>query len=109
MSPAVNEPTAIAHLAGPLITFDGVSRQRCVWCGALIDERDIRNIGVPIDETASAEVQQAEVQSAARSKWEGWVLVMGTNPVMKTSIDEPGDERAPEESCMRLLPPDPEP
>lgn len=31
----------IVHLAGPLVTFDNVSRQRCVWCGALIEERDL--------------------------------------------------------------------
>jgi len=107
---ARGDPTrlAIAHLAGPLIVFGGVARQRCVWCGALIEERDLNRMAVAIDESASPEVQQEEVASVGRSEWKGWVLIVGTNPVMKTTVEEPEDGHAPDESCMRLLPGEPE-
>lgn len=103
-----DELLSIAHLAGPQISFDGVIRQRCVWCGALIEEREPANMAVKVDETASEEVQQEEANSVGRAGWEGWVEITGTNPVMKSSVDEPEDGKAPENSCMRLLPVDPE-
>lgn len=28
----------ILHLAGPVVVYGNVRRQRCVWCGALIQE-----------------------------------------------------------------------
>lgn len=104
----MEEPLAVAHLAGPQITFGSVVRQRCSWCGALIEERDLANMAVKIDESASPEVQQEEVASVGRAAWAGWVEVMGTNPVMKTSVEEPEEGKAPENSCMQLLPVDPD-
>lgn len=94
----------IVHLAGPQITFDGVARQRCCWCGALIEERDFSNMAVAVDPSASAEVQQEEANSAAQGSWKGFVAIDGTNPVCKSAVAEPEDGKAPERSCMRLLP-----
>lgn len=94
----------IVHLAGPLITFDNISRQRCVWCGALIEERDHGNMAVATDSGASSEVQQEEANSVGRSKWEGFVAIEGTFPVCKSAVAEPEDGKAPERSCMRVLP-----
>ena len=94
----------IVHLAGPQITFDGVARQRCAWCGALIEERDLSNMAVATDSTASPEVQQEEANRVALGAWEGFVAVEGTFPVRKSAVDEPEDGKAPERSCMRLLP-----
>lgn len=94
----------IIHLAGAQITFDGVIRQRCCWCGALIEEREPAMMAVAIDETASQEVQGEEVADVGRAHWEGFVAVAGTNPVAMWSVDEPEDGKAPERSCMRLLP-----
>lgn len=95
----------IVHLAGPAITFDNVQVQRCCWCGALIEERDFSNMAVATDPSASPEVQQEEANSVGRSSWEGFVAVAGTNPVAKWAVEEPADGKAPERSCMRLLPP----
>lgn len=103
----MEEPLAIAHLAGPLIIFDSVARQRCVWCGALIDECDLANIAVQVDESASEEVQQEEAASVGRSRWKGWVEITGTNPAMKSTIEEPEEGKPPENSCMKLLPVEP--
>jgi hypothetical protein len=94
----------IVHLAGPQITFDNVVRQRCAWCGALIEERDLSNMAVATNSTASPEVQQEEANRVALGAWEGFVAVEGTFPVCKSAVDEPEDGKAPERSCMRLLP-----
>jgi hypothetical protein len=94
----------IVHLAGPQITFDNVVRQRCVWCGAMIEERDLSNMAVATDSDASPEVQQEEANRAVRAGWEGFVAIEGTFPVVKSAVDEPEDGKAPERSCMRLLP-----
>lgn len=98
----------IVHLAGPQITFGSVSRQRCVWCGALIEEHDWSRIGVQIDDSASDEVQQEEIARARRVEWTGFVAIEGTNPICKSTVPEPEDGKAPERSCMRLLPEPPQ-
>jgi len=95
---------AIAHLAGPQITYGSVVRQRCAWCGALIEERDLANMAVRVDDSASGEVQQEEASRVGRSGWEGWVEIAGTFPVVKSSVEEPGDGKPPANSCMKLLP-----
>lgn len=53
---------------------------------------------------ASPEVQQEEANRVGRSKWEGFVAVEGTFPVCKSAVPEPEGGRAPDRSCMRLLP-----
>lgn len=91
----------LVHLAGPSITYGSVNRQRCAWCGALIDERDFERMAVQVDATASAEVQQEEANRALELKWEGFVAIDGN---VRWAVDTPEDGRAPERSCMRLLP-----
>lgn len=91
----------LVHLAGPAITYDNVQRQRCVWCGALIDERDLSRMAVQVDPNASEEVQNEEATRALELKWEGFVAVNGH---VRWSLEWPNDDKAPERSCMRLLP-----
>ncbi len=98
------EPVEIVHLAGPAITFDRVQVQRCAWCGALIQLQDIANIAVAVDRTASREVQQEEANAPGRSSWKGFVSVIEGFPRILQAVDEPEDGKAPERSCMRLLP-----
>lgn len=89
----------IVHLAGPVITFGTVQRQRCAWCGALIDERDHSRMATPVDPTASEEVQREEATRAIELKWQGFVAVDGH---VRWAVPEPDDGKAPEHSCMRL-------
>jgi hypothetical protein len=88
----------VVHLAGPQIEFDGVIRQRCVRCGALIEERDRSRTAVKTDPTASEEVQREEAARTIEAMWTGWVAIDGH---VKWSVDELEDGRAPERSCMR--------
>lgn len=98
------EPVEIVHLAGPAITFDTVTIQRCAWCGALIQRTDHANIAVAVDGSASNEVQKEEANRAARSSWKGFVSVIDGFPRILSAVEEPEDGKAPERSCMRLLP-----
>jgi hypothetical protein len=105
LSPAIFEATyEPAPLAGLPVTFDGVQRQRCMWCGALIEERNFARMAVATDSSASSEVQQEEANRAGTAHWQGFVAIEGTNPVVLSAVDEPEDGQAPERSCMRLLP-----
>lgn len=97
-------PVEIVHIAGPSIIFDNVKVQRCAWCGALIERRDFSRMEVVTDSTASQEVQQEETNSAGRAEWRGFVSVIAGNPRYLSAVDEPEDGKAPEHSCMRLLP-----
>lgn len=88
----------LVHLAGPQVEFDGVQRQRCVWCGALIDEKPLARMATIIEEGESGE-QAAE--RLRRIRWEGWVAIDGKS---RWRVNQPDDNKAPERSCMRLLP-----
>lgn len=90
----------ILHLAGPVVVYDNVRRQRCVWCGALIDERPLERLArvlEPGEDPDNPEPWEPAV-------WEGWVAVSGTSPRVLSSRPEPPDAKAPERSCMRLMP-----
>ena len=95
-------------MAGPVITFGSVSRQRCSWCGALIDEKDMTRIAVQIPEDGSDPLPLAW--------WEvgGLVAVSGSNPRVSSAVEPELSEdetmpdgspvyKAPERSCMRLF------
>lgn len=40
------EPMAVVHIASPAIVIDGRVRQRCGWCGAVIDDTVVANTAV---------------------------------------------------------------
>lgn len=89
--------TEIVHLAGPCIAFDGVRRQRCVWCGALLAEYDLANVGRVLE---PGEDPEAEWEPAS---WSGFVAVEQAGAATAYSaVAEPADGRAPERSCMRI-------
>jgi hypothetical protein len=94
----------IIHIAGPAITYGAMQRQRCAWCGALIDERDFERMAVQVDASASEEVQREEARRALELRWEGLVAVDGG---ARWALPDPEDGRAPDRSCMRLLPDEP--
>lgn len=105
----------IIHLAGPVITFGSVSRQRCSWCGALIDEKDITNIAV-LETDRASERRGEPLMPDELAWWEvgGLVAVTGSNPRMSYAVDAEESKNefmpdgspthtAPERCCMRLF------
>lgn len=96
----------IVHLAGPVITFGSACRQRCSWCGALVEEQDLTNVGVlEADRPAERRGQPLTVDDL--SWWEGLVAVDDHAGVRVSTSVEPdvrdGEPVAPERSCMRLF------
>lgn len=105
--------TEIVHLAGPVCTFGSVSRQRCQWCGALIDEKDITLIAIQED-GRDPEKRGQSLTVDELGWWEGLVAVEGSNPRVCYKVDPIISEgelmpdgspvyKAPERSCMRLF------
>lgn len=92
------------HIAGPDMSVDGVMRQRCAWCGALLLEYNLANIMVQVEpgETAMAPAMFAPGVH---------VRVAGVWPVMHVAVEpevhppdaeHPGAFVIPENSCMGL-------
>lgn len=95
-------PDFTIHLAGPQIVFGTLIRQRCAWCGLLIEERDAALMAVKTDESASEEVQQHEANEVVyRTKWAGLVAISEPEGTVRWSVDDPEDGKAPPESCMQ--------
>lgn len=90
----------LIHVAAPPLTFGTVRRQRCAWCGALIDEYDLASIAAPVERDAEGNIIPFEGPGA----WVGLVAVDGGH---RWAVDDPADGRAPESSCMERLPVDP--
>jgi hypothetical protein len=88
---------AIVHLAGEQITFNDRSRQRCLWCGALIEDKDWTRIAIAVEPGKTTE-EMAESMRA--TKWNEFV---GADGNMRYAVEHEGD-KVPEGSCMLLDP-----
>lgn len=93
----------IIHFPAQMMRFGSVCRQRCAWCGALIQERDLDRIALRETER-DPERRGKPLEAEEVGWWSGLVAVSGTNPVMLWAVEEPSDGLAPERSCMRLMP-----
>lgn len=93
----------IIHFAGESMAFGTIRRQRCLWCGALIDEKDIAAIAIADDESRG-ERQGKPLEWDELGHWSGLVAVSGTNPRLLRAVDDPPDGKAPDRSCMMLMP-----
>jgi hypothetical protein len=101
--------TALVHLAAPPIRAGDVIRQRCGWCGALIEELDLTRTAV--------QIQPGETEDDARRSlvaddgtpapgWAGLVAVDVCEGVVtaKWAVPDPEDGQIPADSCMNLDP-----
>lgn len=96
-------PTQV-HLAGPDIAMNGLRRQRCVWCGLLLDEMDLSRIAVQVE-------PGCEPEPPATLKPGAFYRVLGVNPRAIALIDEDELERGddgrpmpPSDSCLMIDP-----
>jgi hypothetical protein len=97
----------IIHFPGPVVSFQSIYRQRCSWCGALIQEYDLQRIS--IQEDGRPEDLRGKPLDPDRelSWWSELVAISGTNPVSKWTVPIPTDGKAPDRSCMVLMPTEP--
>lgn len=97
----------LVHLAAPAIRARNVIRQRCAWCGALLDEVDLDRTAVQIVE-GEEPLRFVDEEGIPTRGWHGLVAVeqhgehdaIGT--VMKWAVDDPADGMVPDDSCMAL-------
>ncbi len=66
------EPRIVVHYVGEQITFNLRSRQRCMWCGVLIEDKDWSRIVVPTVEGKTVEQVKEEMFDGT---WGGLIAV----------------------------------
>ena len=93
----------IIHFPAMMMQFGSVCRQRCAWCGALIQESDLANIGM-LETDRKPERRGKPIEATELCWWSDLVAVTGTNPVIRSAVEPPPDGKAPERSCMMLMP-----
>jgi hypothetical protein len=76
----------IIHFAGPTMTFGPRRRQRCLWCGALIQEYDLGAIAIP-EAGRKPEHKGKPIQDDEISHWSGLVAVSGRKALRRTTVD----------------------
>lgn len=79
------------HIAGPDVQIGSVRRQRCAWCGVLLDEWDLARVAVPVGQDPTPAVWTPG----------GLVLVDGN---MKATVTHEGGSQLPDNACDRLPP-----
>lgn len=87
-----DRPIATIHIAGNVIVVGTHQRQRCSWCGALLDDHDLSRVMFPLS-TPEAE--------RTLGHWEGLVLVDGG---MKCTIPHEDGAELPDGCCAKLDP-----
>lgn len=97
---------ALVHLAAPPLRAGDIIRQRCAWCGALIEERDLSRTAVQVQPGESDEDAWRSLVnddgSPARG-WEGLVAVdVSVGSSVRWAVPDPDDGKIPADSCMAL-------
>lgn len=102
--------TYLVHIAGPAIRAANVIRQRCAWCGALLEEHDLDRLAVQVEDgqTDAEALEAAGLVTAGGdpvSRWEGLVAVARhEHGGAMWALEDPEDGKIPEDSCMALDP-----
>lgn len=92
-------PPHIVHIAGVPIRAGNVIRQRCAWCGALIDEIDLERVAWQDD--GENENPFIDAKGDPKTRWQGLVAVEGGDALIgRWAVPDPDDEKIPEDSCM---------
>lgn len=106
--------TTVVHLSGPAITFDCHVRQRCSWCGYVIEDTDLHRVEVQTREDGTPGPWSSfPFDTFLRVTTSGGFT--GTSIVPDEELvgeDEPTEEqraegitriiRVPDDACMRL-------
>jgi hypothetical protein len=104
------ETRTVTHLAGEAILFDGRQRQRCAWCGYVIEDQDLAHVAVMLNEDGSTpEYPHWPPGAFLRTTTNGGFT--GTHIVSDEELAYEPDEvceehrasvRVPDDCCMRL-------
>lgn len=101
-----SDPAEVVHIAGGVVTANGVKRQRCMWCGALLLEYDLANVARPLEPGEDPDAPWSPAMFDVGSH----VAVSGTWPKMMRVVEpdphpeQEGDLLIPDGSCLDLDP-----
>lgn len=97
----------LVHLAGQPIRAASLIRQRCVWCGALLDETDLdEQIAYPTEQGPPP--SPIDENGDPLPKWTGLVAVEVHDDHAAVGfrgmwvVPDPKDGKIPPDSCMAL-------
>lgn len=93
----------LVHVAGTVLTFGQYRRQRCSWCGALLQEYDLANISRPLE--PGEDPDNPEPWEPAAWPVGGLVAVVDGGPRAMWVVKPEqigGEPQAPGNSCMNL-------
>lgn len=104
----------LVHLAGQAVRAAHVIRQRCAWCGALIDEVDLANVAVALQPGEDPETAVDDLfvnpDGTPKDRWVGLVAIeqhgeqAAVGMIAKWAVDDPADGKIPGDSCMAFDP-----
>ena len=81
------------HIAGAVVKVGSVSRQRCAWCGELLDELDLKNVAVAPNEDGTYDEPPCGFEPLTL------IRVDGVNPKSFNSIDHEDGDQIPAGFC----------
>lgn len=89
------------HIVGPALTMHSktrglVRRQRCLWCGVLIDEMELERIAVQIPEDGSEPKPPGEWPPGAV------IRIESENPKITSIVEVGEDEMLPNDACANI-------
>jgi hypothetical protein len=84
----------VVHIVGPDVQVGSVRRQRCVWCGVLLEEYDLARVAAPVGQDPTPPVWPQG----------GLVLVDGN---MTATVPHEDGAQLPDNACDRLPVADP--
>lgn len=93
--------TSQSHIIGPPMTMNSatrglVRRQRCLWCGALVDEMELERVAVQVPADGSPPRPPATWEPGAV------IRVQGTNPRMTSVVEVGPDDLLPDDACANI-------
>lgn len=94
---------SVAHWVGPVVRIGSLQRQRCMWCGAMIDETDLSRVAVQLQPGDPPMLSQDELAKRL-GYWEaGAFVAVDKTSSVRFLVDHKGDD-TPLNSCCRLDP-----
>lgn len=100
--------SALVHLAGLPVRVGDVIRQRCAWCGALIDDLDLTRVAVALEPGQTdddARRMFVDDDGNPVRGWDGFVAVDDAGAmIVRYQVPHPADGSIPAGSCMNLDP-----
>lgn len=89
----MGERAAMTHIVGLDVMVGPVRRQRCGWCGVLLDQLDLTRVAWPLNPDGS--------DPGPPPPWPVGAL-MRTDGAFSSVVDHADGDQLPDDACARL-------